>query len=170
MESVIWKKEKLERRNVAQLREQRETNTVLATFRKQSSFTLFTQRFLPPPSTARGGEKSCCRQFTKLFSGCTREAARAVRAREGVASTRRKHLAPYSPKSSGTRGEVALEVEKNRKRFHAFELPTREADDAEDRFGGGGIALRREAAVPLLPPSFVPLFSSRMLEMPNKRS
>lgn len=65
---------------------------------------------------------------------------------------------------------MALEVEKNRKRFHAFELPTREADDAEDRFGGGGIALRREAAVPLLPPSFVPLFSSRMLEMPNKRS
>lgn len=49
---------------------------------------------------------------------------------------------------------MALEVEKNRKRFHAFELPTREADDAEDRFGGGGIALRREAAVPLLPPFF----------------
>lgn len=57
MERVIWKKEKLERRDVAQLREQRETNTpFLATFRKQSSFTLFTQRFLPPPSTARGGK------------------------------------------------------------------------------------------------------------------
>lgn len=56
---------------------------------------------------------------------------------------------------------MALQVEKNRKRFHAFDLPTRETDDAEDRFRG--IALRREAAVPLLPrpPSFVPpLFAS----------
>lgn len=41
----------------------------------------------------------CCRQFRKLFSGCTREAARAVRAREGVASTRRKHLAPSTRQS-----------------------------------------------------------------------
>lgn len=66
---------------------------------------------------------------------------------------------------------MALQVEKNRKRFHAFELPTRETDDAEDRFRG--IALRREAAVPLLPrpPFFCSSpFRLELLEMSNKRS
>lgn len=63
-------------------KEQRETNTVLATFRKQSSFTLFTQRFLPPPSTARGGKNRVV--------ASSRSFSRAARARQRVLYARVK--------------------------------------------------------------------------------
>lgn len=75
-------KGKTRKKRVAQLREQRETNTVLATFHKQSSFTLFTQRFLPPPSTARGGKNRVV--------ASSRSFPRAARARQRVLYARVK--------------------------------------------------------------------------------
>lgn len=75
-------KGKTRKKRVTQLREQRETNTVLATFHKQSSFTLFTQRFLPPPSTARGGKNRVV--------ASSRSFSRAARARQRVLYARVK--------------------------------------------------------------------------------
>lgn len=131
----------------------------LATFRKQSSYTLFTLHSKVETVSPRG-EKNRVVASLRSFSRAARARQRVLYARVKEWQALGGNIWPHTRRS-----RVELEAKwhskrrrKNIKRFHAFEL-SREADDAEDRFGGGEGFVARPSFLSFRAP--VLLFPSR---------
>lgn len=164
---------------VSSNRTENKTHRLLVTFHIQSSFKFVNEQKRLKETGGPWHEVEIVlspvyEAFLWLHARGERVLYARTRSREGVPSTRRKHLAPYSR----ARSRVELESKwcstrasrRNIKRFRAFEL-SREADDAEDRSSRERNALLRRDTSFDAPSAFVlfPLSRFIRLEMPNKR-